>query len=79
MPSLELLDFRFLVPSFELETFRRLPIGRESLPRAVQVKLAELLGQFHWLSHHPLHLIVIAQLQKRKAGLSTEEDLVQSC
>lgn len=60
MPSLELLGFRFLVSCFKLETLRGLAIGRESLPWAVQVKLAELLGQLHWLSHHPLHLIVIA-------------------
>ena len=60
MPSLELLGFGFLVPGFKFETLRGLAIGRESLPWAVQVKLAELLGQLHRLSYHPLHLVVIA-------------------
>lgn len=54
-----LLGFRLLVSSFKLETLRGLTIGRESLPGAVQVKLAEFLCQLHWFSHHPLHLIVI--------------------
>lgn len=55
----KLLGFRLLVSSFKLEMLRGLTIGRESLPGAVQVKLAELLCQLHWLSHYPLHLIVI--------------------
>lgn len=60
VPSLELLGFRFLISGFKLETLRGLAIGRESLPRAVQVELAELLGQLHRLSYHPLHLVVVA-------------------
>lgn len=60
MPSLKLLGFGFLVSSFQLETLRRLAIGRKSLPWTIQVKLAELLGQFHWLGHHSFHFIVIA-------------------
>jgi hypothetical protein len=44
MHSLELLGFRLLVSGFKLETLRGLTIGRESLPGAVQIKLAELLG-----------------------------------
>ena len=60
MPSLKLLGFRFLVSGFKLETLGGLAIGRESLPRAVQIKLAELLSQLHRLGHHPLHLVVIA-------------------
>lgn len=60
MASLELLGFRFLVSGFKLETLGGLAIGRESLPWAIEVKLAELLGQLHGLGHHPLHLIIIA-------------------
>ena len=65
MLALKLLGFRFLVSGFKLETLRGLVIGRESLSRAVQIKLAELLSQLHRLGHHrlghhPLHLIVIA-------------------
>lgn len=60
MPSLELLGFRFVVSSFKPEIVRGLTIGRESLPWAVQVKLAELLGQLHWLGYHPFHFVVIA-------------------
>ena len=70
---LKLLGFRLLVSSFELETLRRLAIGRESLPGAVQVKLAEFLCQLHWSSHYPLYLIVVTKLQKQKLGLMTEE------
>lgn len=62
MPSLELLGFRLLISGFKLETLRGLAIDWESLPGAVQVKFAELLGQLHRLCHHPLYLIVIAYL-----------------
>lgn len=73
---LKLLGFRLLVSSFELETLRRLAIGRESLPGAVQVKLAEFLCQLHWFSHYPLYLIVVTKLQKQKLGLMTEEPVL---
>lgn len=59
MPSLKLLGFRFLVSGFKLETLGGLSIGREGLPRAVQVELAELLGQLDRLGHDPLHFIII--------------------